>query len=1163
MNAPTLIIGLGGKGSDIALRVSDMVTAEERERISFVVFDTDVNELREIGRKSPFVKTIQTSTRLSVGEYLDIDTHSRDTWFPVNAILNSKQLAEGAGQVRAISRLAFETAIKAGKMEPLHQAIEDLYKLEGNEFEQALRVIIVSSLAGGTGSGLILQVALYVKNYLATHYRQGANITRGFFLLPEVFYGPIQGQAERNNLKCNAYATLRELDAFLMKGDSTLPERYEDSVKVEFPNVSTDTYEEYRVRPFDFCFLFDAQNCDGKKLNSFEEYLDHAASCIYAQSIGPMNKRSNSSEDNTIRKLVEESGRNRYAGAGTSMLIYPTKEVKEYLALNWAREAISEQWLTYDDEFRQRKKDIARMRRDGVRVQDIEPASNYINTVEQKANNKEPFSTAVRDACYLYDEDGFEVIGTRWEEYLDRLNKKIKDDNEFGQNGLESAKKEARNKIASLRDPETIALKKDEVWRHYIEAYDDLETYKNKAMKNVEDTAYTVAYTLFKSENDAVLSEKLPHQMETYLRDGRSGEFIHPNAIRYFLYNLNQLFLDYKQFVDNKCSDAEDFFKNFESNNFDDKATEDVIETVNDLARTKKIGIADKIRKRVSVDQEDLINAYNRYLATVDEYRVNAVMRVVLQEGLEYISELSKAFEVFFNSLRDKIATIDRQIKDIENRYDYVKGTAKRYVCASSDCLKKMLDDMPYTGSFVNIGGKLSEDIYSRIRKYAMMRNKPDPESSDDYFREIFDKGIMEYFRKSLMESYSGAVDMDIIDAIEKEAEYQEGILYNEEKQLYVKRVFDESKILAAPFIERPIGEEKSPINSCAYNDQLNPRDDSPRSMIINSELRNFGGEEDSDIPKNTIFFYKSFYGLRATDLSKFAPKEVTDTFTRSEGEYYRAYFDLIERIHPASDKSKVITPHIDKWWHNISKMPDLDDENQKRQEDAIYRAMFWGMIGNFVELIQSDDEDRIYRLRVDDLDLEGESSQLIVSNGTPCDKLYEILDAFSIYPALVKKVNEKVDFMIAQDIEFNYEIAESKMVEWLGEFRLKEYPLQENAVRSIFDLPLLIKRNMPKELYYEERIIKILRVEMNEIIKYAEAICIEKEARIEAAKIIKAQFDLFLRDIELEKEEYKKFYGDILFDRFSTIVRKTLEGLGARKEAADVKNRTDALKLQ
>ena len=101
MNAPTLLIGLGGTGCKIIERVSKMVTPEQRNNIAFAVFDTDINDLRAIEERNPFIKIIQTSTKQTVGEYLDKDTNARDTWFPVNAILNGKTLTEGAGQVRA------------------------------------------------------------------------------------------------------------------------------------------------------------------------------------------------------------------------------------------------------------------------------------------------------------------------------------------------------------------------------------------------------------------------------------------------------------------------------------------------------------------------------------------------------------------------------------------------------------------------------------------------------------------------------------------------------------------------------------------------------------------------------------------------------------------------------------------------------------------------------------------------------------------------------------------------------------------------------------------------------------------------------------------------------------------------------------------------------
>jgi hypothetical protein len=72
-----------------------------------------------------------------------------------------------------------------------------------------------------------------------------------------------------------------------MKADDILPEKYKDTVTMKFPMPGTEyqEFEEYHVRPYDFCFLFDAQNAEGAKLNSFAQYLDHAANCIYGMAI--------------------------------------------------------------------------------------------------------------------------------------------------------------------------------------------------------------------------------------------------------------------------------------------------------------------------------------------------------------------------------------------------------------------------------------------------------------------------------------------------------------------------------------------------------------------------------------------------------------------------------------------------------------------------------------------------------------------------------------------------------------------------------------------------------------------------------------------------------------------------------------------------------------
>ena len=98
----------------------------------------------------------------------------------------------------------------------------------------------------------------------------------------------------------------------------------------------------------------------------FDQYLDHAANCIYAQSIGPMNKRSNSSEDNTIRKLAKERGRNRYAGAGASMLVYPFEDIRTLIALKWTKQCVSKQWMVFDDLYKELCKENDQKREQGL-----------------------------------------------------------------------------------------------------------------------------------------------------------------------------------------------------------------------------------------------------------------------------------------------------------------------------------------------------------------------------------------------------------------------------------------------------------------------------------------------------------------------------------------------------------------------------------------------------------------------------------------------------------------------------------------------------------------------------------------------------------------------------------------------------------------------------
>lgn len=79
-----------------------------------------------------------------------------------------------------------------------------------------VRIVIVSSLAGGTGSGTFVQMALWIRKLLQKHWGTNGSIS-GFLVGPEVFiksFKCIQDDLQECDfLRVNSYASLLELDA--------------------------------------------------------------------------------------------------------------------------------------------------------------------------------------------------------------------------------------------------------------------------------------------------------------------------------------------------------------------------------------------------------------------------------------------------------------------------------------------------------------------------------------------------------------------------------------------------------------------------------------------------------------------------------------------------------------------------------------------------------------------------------------------------------------------------------------------------------------------------------------------------------------------------------------------------------------------------------------
>ena len=1161
MIAPTIIIGLGGIGSDICCRVSRLVRDEsQRKRLRFVCIDTDINDLRQRKEEDPRIITIQTSAPYTVGNYLKINTYAREEWFPVHNILKGKTPTEGAGQVRAISRLAFDTAVREGAMNALEKAIEELYYLDGAAEPQAIRVMIVSTLAGGTGSGIVLPVALYVRHFLETRFKKNASVIRGFFLLPEIMFGN-KSPEECSSLCCNAYASMRELDAFTRRGDGALSGKY-SNLRVMMPDSTTSSYVDYAVSPFNFCFLYDKRNTDDLQLMSFMDYKEHAANTIYTQTMSGISSRSNSNEDNAIKSLVSSQGRNRFCGAGSSLMKYPRDSILEYIASNWACENMSSEWLAIDRKFSVEEKSQKILRKKNPSLKVITRQDFYLNAVENA--EKGSFEEHIKEMCFENVEGEEGLVGvSKVVKYLASLNAYI--DLQISRDvELEEAKSSvqpmiyqldaalSKKKEADTGDPDDKIADKEFADR-LVAAGNNCTDYALSARRAAERVGRTLALQLFQIDQDFTEDMDKPYRMEYYLRD-EDGKFVHPNAVRYFVYSLHQILTrSYAELSAEDGTLAQEYHNAVEP--FDDLKTDNRKERIEDSIIKNKVGKRLLFIYTDKKGRRKVLNTIKEQYDAVGNYARAVAQKTIFEAGVIFLSHLSAAFETFYNNFEFYLEETRNMAAEIERRYVNGEGKATRYVCASETCLKQMLEEMPSSGSDIN--GPLCATIFQEMKSYSLMVKPP---RASTYFSSLFKDKIMGFWRESVENEYGERINRDIIDALMAEAEYEsnEGMT-RQQQELYAARVLEQAERLAAPFIEEPMGEVSHPFRICAYNPEIAGSADSTRRSFVNRFIDDaLSGQPDENVSRYELMVYRAVYNLSAGDLKRFRGPDDMDPHG---GIYYAAYIEAISQLGPNTSENKVITPHLDRHWHLTKYMPDLDDHNQQILENRVYTALVWGMITGKIRqrpYISACDGREGIRY----IPLTRGADSFVVPNGTPCDELFEVVDALEINPPQVTLLLNDMKETMDREKYSRLDMRETKLINCMNwhdrdralcgiqdiekdriapheQFVLKQYAQKQQA--SIFDLLYWMKYSTPADEYDEEVVENTLDSMLSLLETHVKQYYAETSAAYERCyEMLKDQFRLFLKnlsDISVVRPAAIKRMADPLVEKIAVAV--------------------------
>ncbi len=1010
--APTLFVGVGGTGCKIVKQVADLCAPEEKENINFLCMDTNVNDLSSVANGKSNIYWIQTSNTQTVGSYLDYDEEARKKWFPKNAVMYDKTVSEGAGQVRAISRLALNATIKTGKIRPLYDSIDDLFRKTGKEMKQAMRVVIASTASGGTGSGIILPLSMFIRDYVKEKYPNTSLIVRSLILLPETLDSVIDSQTERDSQARNAYATVKELNAFMMKGSGFID--LDDDLK-QFSNLhvdvsiaGSDKQKSLSLLPMDFCFLMDGQDAEDSTMISIDQYIEQAAQALYEQNIGPMQKKAFSVEDNIIKEMTKPGnyGRNRFGGIGAGVIRYPYEKVAEYVSYDLAIDSIggegdATKWTKYDNAVRSYK---AEQKKRGIPMSTWDSDGKvYCDTLH---NAKDPFSV---DLNNTYELDGIDSRIKRFKKsFEDQVYNVVLQDKRFAATHSSAKHWETSSSFGESEDKIADAIDSLSAYRGVVEA-------KGKdGSPIVEGVVSRWVEALFTNDQKTVVINDT-YSIESLLKNAQ-GDVFHPCAARYVLYRLLEEFdKGARSTAHIQAEESIDAFKNKE---YDFKFTKEKIMGVESLAELEKEpSFMDKLKGYNKLNEEANQDIPGYFMA-LEDYCKKTAVHAAYAKAYTYIKAFIEQFEIFFNTFVYKVKDLSRKKIDLVDELVYKKGDSFVNICATEELLQELskysLQKAQKETTMLN--SDINGGIFDAVKNNAIFKMELD-KVGDGYIEEdrrvdIFDDILMGYFKTSVREKCDD-IDKDIIGAIELEQRLKERIrLRNEnngdnqvfeqvsvsDAQRHIIEVIKMGERIAAPSVQRVTNEEPREIKVCAYN----------KSLLDNRKFRVKDlmpkGEAVDTVSKYEIHFYNALYNLTPNKLKKFAAPYETETGKKSAGTYQKAYSDYSRLIGPDSTKNAAISTHIDKAWDSIKSMPELDFEYQDQVIRKVHKAFVYGLIHHAIQqkpLSAVANGKKVYMYR----DSDNRDNELVVPNGTLCDEFYEVLDALYVNSKVVEDI--------------------------------------------------------------------------------------------------------------------------------------------------------------
>jgi hypothetical protein len=328
---PTLVIGLGGTGLTVVRKLKRRLRRyfrqEELDIFQFLVFDTtaeDVGEDEEALAPGEF-EYLPAFDAAELIRHLESSPYIADWWpgWPERPYRPTFS-GTGAGRVRAVGRLVLFNYLNDVILPRIEDKIDKTVEINAQHGRGAtsIKVYIVCSLAGGTGSGMVLDIAHLAR--LLGLQRQPTVFVTGVLVLDEAFRAKAKSSNTLNEFRANTYAALREINHF-------------SSVRL-FREQYNATFNTGKLpqgyRPFDVCYLLGLHNSQGQALEDLDNLTEMIASEMMLEIASPLAGGTTNILDNVrANDRFIAAQPSAFSSFALTSLVYPLSGIASWCAL--------------------------------------------------------------------------------------------------------------------------------------------------------------------------------------------------------------------------------------------------------------------------------------------------------------------------------------------------------------------------------------------------------------------------------------------------------------------------------------------------------------------------------------------------------------------------------------------------------------------------------------------------------------------------------------------------------------------------------------------------------------------------------------------------------------------------------------------------------------